>query len=120
MSTSVSATSAGLAMTLAILDILSSGNLTGGHAVAATGTIGLDGTVGDVGGVSQKAVAVRRAGADVFFVPADQSKQALSQAGKMKIYAVTSLQQALDDLQALGGDVPPPATDSAATTSRRF
>jgi PDZ domain-containing protein len=107
--------SAGLALTLAILDILSTGDLTGGHAVAATGTIGLDGTVGDVGAVSQKAVAVRRAGANVFFVPADQLKEALSQAGAMKIYPVKTLQQALDDLQALGGDVPAPPSHPAAT-----
>jgi PDZ domain-containing protein len=97
--------SAGLALTLAILDILSGGDLTGGHAVAATGTIELDGTVGDVGGVAQKAVAVRRAGAKVFFVPADQLKEAERQAGAMKIYPVENLQQALDDLQALGGHV---------------
>jgi PDZ domain-containing protein len=112
--------SAGLALTLAILDILSTGDLTGGHAVAATGTIGLDGTVGDVGGVSQKAVAVRRAGAEAFFVPADQLKEALSQAGAMKIYPVRTLQQALDDLQALGGDVPTPPSHPTATTAERF
>ncbi len=104
--------SAGLAMTLAILDVLSNGNLTGGHRVAATGTIGLDGTVGDVGGVAQKAVAVRKAGATVFFVPADELKDAESQAGSMKVYPVTTLQQALDDLQAMGGQVPPPTAAS--------
>jgi PDZ domain-containing protein len=110
--------SAGLALTLAILDILSSGNLTGGHAVAATGTIRLDGTVGDVGAVSQKAVAVRRAGAKVFFVPAGQLKEALSQAGAMKIYPVNTLQQALDDLRSLGGDVPAPSTSTYDQTQR--
>jgi PDZ domain-containing protein len=98
--------SAGLALTLAILDMLSGGDLTGGHAVAATGTIEMDGTVGDVGGVAQKAVAVRRAGVKVFFVPADQLKDARSEAGAMKLYAVKTLQQALDDLRALGGHVP--------------
>jgi PDZ domain-containing protein len=108
--------SAGLAFTLAILDVLSTGDLTGGHAVAATGTIGLDGTVGDVGGVAQKAVAVQRAGASVFFVPADQLREALSQAGTMKIYAVKTLQQALDDLQGLGGDVPSPSTPARTTS----
>jgi PDZ domain-containing protein len=101
--------SAGLALTLAILDILSGGDLTAGHAVAATGTIELDGTVGDVGGVAQKAVAVRRAGAKVFFVPADQLKEAESQAGALKLYPVKTLQQALDDLHALGGHVPAPS-----------
>jgi PDZ domain-containing protein len=105
--------SAGLAMTLATLDILSSGDLTGGHRVAATGTIGLDGTVGDVGGVAQKAVAVRKAGATVFFVPADELKDAQSQAGSMKVYPVRTLQEALDDLKTLGGHVPPPTTSAA-------
>jgi PDZ domain-containing protein len=104
--------SAGLALTLATLDILSNGDLTGGHRVAATGTIGLDGTVGDVGGVAQKAVAVRRAGAQVFLVPADELKDAQSQAGSMKVYPVKNLQQALDILKGLGGHVPAPTTSS--------
>src|SRR3546814_20494537 len=38
--------SAGLAFTLALLDVLTEGELTGGHRVAATGTIALDGTAG--------------------------------------------------------------------------
>jgi PDZ domain-containing protein len=104
--------SAGLAMTLATLDVLSNGDLTGGHRVAATGTIGLDGTVGDVGGVAQKAVAVRRAGAQVFLVPADELKDAQSQAGSMKVYPVKNLQQALDILKGLGGHVPAPTASS--------
>jgi PDZ domain-containing protein len=107
---SIGGPSAGLALTLGILDLLSNGDLTGGHRVAATGTIGLDGTVGDVGGVTQKTVAVRRAGAQVFFVPADELKDAQSEAGSMKIYAVSTLQQALNDLQALGGHIPAPTS----------
>ncbi len=100
--------SAGLALTLGLLDVLSNGQLTGGHRVAATGTINLDGTVGDVGGVAQKAVAVHRAGAQVFLVPPQELHAALSQAGSMKVMAVSTLQQALNDLQALGGKVPAP------------
>ena len=61
--------SAGLAMTLGIIDKLSSGRLTGNRIVAATGTIDQDGNVGDVGGVAEKTIAVERAGATVFFVP---------------------------------------------------
>jgi PDZ domain-containing protein len=98
--------SAGLALTLGILDLLSNGDLTGGHRVAATGTIELDGTVGDVGGVAQKTVAVRKAGAQVFLVPPQEFKTAQSEAGSMKVYAVTTLQQALADLQSLGGRIP--------------
>jgi Lon-like protease len=100
--------SAGLALTLGLLDVMSNGQLTGGHEVAATGTISIDGTVGDVGGVAQKAVAVRRAGAQVFLVPKDELSAARSHAGGMKVFAVSTLQQALSDLQALGGHVPAP------------
>ena len=102
--------SAGLALTLGLLDVLSNGQLTGGHRVAATGTINLDGSVGDVGGVAQKAVAVRKAGAQVFLVPPQELGAAKSKAGSMKVYAVSTLQQALDDLQSLGGKVPSPTT----------
>ncbi len=61
--------SAGLPMTLGIIDKLSSGRLTGNRIVAATGTIDQNGNVGDVGGVAEKTIAVERAGATVFFVP---------------------------------------------------
>lgn len=102
--------SAGLALTLGLLDVLSNGKLTGGHQVAATGTINLDATVGDVGGVAQKALAVRRAGAKYFIVPKGELKDALSEAGSMKVFGVTTLQQALDVLESIGGQVPPPVT----------
>jgi PDZ domain-containing protein len=102
--------SAGLALTLGLLDVLSGGQLTGGHRVAATGTISLNGAVGDVGGVAQKAVAVRKTGAQIFFVPKDELAAARSHAGSMKVYAVTSLEQALQILKSLGGHIPPPSS----------
>src|ERR687898_2776862 len=61
--------SAGLAFTLAIIDDLTPGDLTGGAKVAVTGTIAGDGSVGPVGGTGQKAAAVRAGGYDVFLVP---------------------------------------------------
>ena len=61
--------SAGLAWTLGIISKLSGGDITGGKTVAATGTIHPDGTVGDVGGVKQKTVAVQRAGATLSWCP---------------------------------------------------
>ncbi|MEM8925436.1 MAG: PDZ domain-containing protein [Actinomycetota bacterium] len=62
--------SAGLAFTLAVLDELTEGELTGGATVAVTGTIDPAGRVGAVGGVVQKTAAVRDLGADAFLVPA--------------------------------------------------
>ncbi len=98
--------SAGLALTLGLLDSLTHGQLTGGRRIAATGTISLGGAVGDVGGVAQKTVAVRKAGAQYFFVPVQELAAAKSEAKGMKVYAVSTLSQALDDLKALGGSIP--------------
>jgi PDZ domain-containing protein len=103
---SIGGPSAGLALTLGIMDSLTEGQLTGGLHIAATGTMDLQGDVGDVGGVAQKAVAVRKAGAKVFLVPAQELAAARSEAGSMKVYAVSSLSQALGILQSLGGHVP--------------
>jgi PDZ domain-containing protein len=100
--------SAGLAMTLGIVDKLSSGSLTGGRTVAATGTITPTGAVGDVGGVAQKTVAVERAGATVFLVPPQELAAARSKdVPSLHIYPVSSLDQALAVLKKLGGRVPP-------------
>ncbi|HUY61486.1 MAG TPA: S16 family serine protease, partial [Candidatus Dormibacteraeota bacterium] len=111
---SIGGPSAGLALTLGLLDELSNGQLTGGHRVAATGTISIGGAVGDVSGVAQKTLAVRRAGAQVFLVPPQELAAARSEAGSMKVYAVSSLEQALRDLGRLGGHIPPPATSKVA------
>ncbi len=99
--------SAGLAMTLGIIDKLSSGRLTGTHIVAATGTIDGDGNVGDVGGVAEKTIAVEQAGATVFFVPSVELKTAESKASAgLHVYGVTNLDQVLRILKRLGGTVP--------------
>jgi Lon-like protease len=111
--------SAGLALTLGLLDALSNGHLTGGHHVAATGTIDVDGNVGAIGGAAQKAVAVRKAGAQVFFVPPANLKDAQSEAGNMKVLPVSSLDQALNDLKAMGGTIPPPTGAQEASKVNR-
>jgi len=97
----------GLALTLGILDSLTGGQLTGGHVVAVTGTIGPHGDVGPVGGVKQKTVAVERAGATVFLVPASEVGTARSEADRrLRVEGVDTLDQALADLKALGGKIP--------------
>ena len=102
--TDIGGPSAGLAMTLGIIDKLSGGNLTGKRIVAATGTIDPEGDVGDVGGVAEKTVAVERAGATVFFVPPQELSAARSKATpQLHVYAVSSLDQALRILKSLGG-----------------
>jgi PDZ domain-containing protein len=114
--TNIGGPSAGLAMSLGVIDALTSGSVTGAHTVAATGTIDSQGNVGPVGGVVQKTVAVENAGASIFLVPPGQDyKDAMSKDRPgLSIYAVSTLDQALSVLAAHGGSVagapsPPPA-----------
>jgi PDZ domain-containing protein len=100
----VGGNSAGLAFTLAILDELTDGSLTGGRRVAVTGTMELDGTVGEVGGIPQKAVAARRAGAEYFLVPRSLEPQARMNAGSMQVIPVSNLDEALAALGSIGGN----------------
>lgn len=106
---SVGGPSAGLAFTLAVLDMLTPGELTGGSAVAITGTIGPDGRVGSVGGVEQKAAAVREMGVKTFIVPRALGEATLdavrARAGdEVEIIPVETLDEALVALENLGGD----------------
>ena len=105
--------SAGLAMTLTLINKLSHGSLTGGNVVAATGTMSPNGQVGAVGGVEEKAVAVHDAGAKYFIVPdGDGNVDAARAADQpdLTILPVTSLKEALEDLRKLGGASPSPIT----------
>jgi PDZ domain-containing protein len=99
----VSGPSAGLAFTLAIIDQLTPGSLTGGKNIAITGTIGEDGSVGIVGGLKQKAITARRAGAKLMIVPDGEVADARSGAGDMKVVGVDTLDDALRVLERAGG-----------------
>lgn len=105
--------SAGLAFTLAMIDELSPGDLTGPQDVAVTGTIALDGSVGAIGGLTQKVSAVHQNGVRVFLVPASQPElddpaqmQRLLDAGheEVEVIPVATLDEALAALEDLGGD----------------
>jgi len=93
--------SAGLAFALDVLEELGH-DVTRGYKVAATGELDTDGTVEPIGGVKQKAIGVRRAGVDVFLVPAgDNAKEARKWAGPVKVIPVESFRQALRALATL-------------------
>jgi len=101
---SVVGPSAGAAYGLELLDQLTPGELTGGGKVAVTGEMHLDGTIGAIGGVAQKAVTVQRAGASIFIVPRDNYKDAKAHAGNhLKVYPVDTFDDALRILGSLKG-----------------
>jgi PDZ domain-containing protein len=113
----VTGPSAGLAFTLTLLDKLTPGSLTGGRDVAVTGTIELNGDVGDVGGVAQKAVTARNAGAKLFLVPVSEVATARQHAGSMKIVGVRTIEDALRALHDAGGATVPPPPTTTSTSS---
>jgi Lon-like protease len=106
--------SAGLAFTLAIIDDLTPGDLTGGHRVAVTGTIAGDGTVGPVGGVEQKAITARHNGVSLMIVPRQELKDARAGAGKVRVVGVDTVDDALAALQKAGNGSVPQGSSTAA------
>jgi PDZ domain-containing protein len=92
--------SAGLAFALDLLQELGR-DVDRGHKIAATGELGLDGSVGGVGGIKQKTIGARRAGVDVFLVPGDNEREARRHAGGLRVMAVNSFRQALRSLATL-------------------
>jgi PDZ domain-containing secreted protein/Zn-dependent protease/CBS domain-containing protein len=92
--------SAGLAYALAITDMLDQDDFSSGQTIGATGTIDVDGEVGPVGGVEEKAVALVDAGADLFLVPEQQIDEVTTE--EIEVLGVSSLEEALRRLGASG------------------
>jgi PDZ domain-containing protein len=61
--------SAGTMFALAVYDVLTPGDLTGGKRIAGTGTMEPDESVGPIGGIRQKLAGARDGGADFFLAP---------------------------------------------------
>ncbi|WP_328602409.1 YlbL family protein [Nocardia terrae] len=101
--------SAGLMFTLAVIDKLTTGDLSGGKFVAGTGTIDPDGKVGPIGGIQYKMIAAREAGAVTFMVPAANCNEAAQRTPEglrlVKVENLSGAVQALQDINA-GKDVP--------------
>ncbi len=93
--------SAGLMFALAIADSLTESDLTRGHRIAGTGTISLDGMVGPIGGVGQKVRAAEHAGAEIFLSPPEDFAAAKATAGKIRVYAVRTIGDAVKLLESL-------------------
>lgn len=95
--------SAGLMFALGIYDKLTDGALTGGATVAGTGTIDDAGTVGPIGGIRQKMVGARAAGASFFLTPAANCPDVLGREPEgMTVVKVGSFDQARSAVEAIG------------------
>ncbi|CCH90004.1 Conserved secreted protein of unknwon function, putative PDZ domain [Modestobacter italicus] len=101
--------SAGLMLTLGIIDMVGDTDLTEGAVVAGTGTISADGAVGPIGGIPLKMVAAREIDAELFLVPADNCAEALQNAQPgLPMARVATLDDALTALADLRAGTTPP------------
>jgi PDZ domain-containing protein len=99
--------SAGMMFALAIIDKLTPMNLTGGKFIAGTGEITSSGQVLPIGGIQQKMIAARDAGATIFLTPASNcADTAGAVPAGLRIVKVGTLTQAIGDLEAIKAGKP--------------
>ena len=65
--------SGGMIFAIGVIELLTQKDLLQGRHIAGTGTITTDGKVGPIGGINQKILAARKAGATLFLAPAGNS-----------------------------------------------
>ncbi len=94
--------SAGMMFALGIIDKLTKSNLTGGKFIAGTGEITASGQVLPIGGIQQKMVGARNAGATIFLTPASNCADAKGAVpAGLRLVKVSTLTQAVNDLEAI-------------------
>jgi PDZ domain-containing protein len=94
--------SAGLMFSLAIYDVLTPGALTGGKDIAGTGTMEDDGTVGSIGGIRQKLIGARAAGAEFFLAPADNCSEVVGHVPDgLQVVRVATFDEGLDAVRGI-------------------
>ena len=94
--------SAGLMLALGIIDKIKPEDLTGGKIIAGTGTIDAAGTVGPIGGVPQKIIGAKNAGATIFLTPKDNCAEAVAnERPGLLLVRIDTLDMALTALDTL-------------------
>jgi Lon-like protease len=94
--------SAGMMFSLGIIDKLTKLDLTAGRFIAGTGEITARGQVQPIGGIQQKMVGARNAGATIFLTPASNCADTKGAVPKgLRLVKVSTLNQAVTYLEAL-------------------
>ena len=91
--------SGGLIFTLGLIDLLTPEDLLKGRNVAGTGTIEADGTVGPIGGVTEKIIGAKRAGATLLFISTQNCGELPAKVEGIQVLAVEKIDQAIDYLR---------------------
>lgn len=90
--------SAGLAFSLALISKLSNPELISGRSIAVTGTMSENGRVGSIGGIDQKLVAARDAGATIAVIPKANCQDITFAGNSLQVIAVNNLSEAFHGL----------------------
>jgi PDZ domain-containing protein len=102
--------SAGMMFALGIIDKLTGLNLTGGRFIAGTGEITPSGQVQPIGGIQQKMVGARNAGATIFLTPASNCSDTTGAVpAGLRLVKVSTLSQAITYLKDIKAGKPVPS-----------
>jgi PDZ domain-containing protein len=102
--------SAGMMFALGIIDKLTGLNLTGGRFIAGTGEITASGQVEAIGGIQQKMVGARDAGATIFLTPASNCSDTTGAVpAGLRLVKVSTLSQAVTYLEDIKAGKPVPS-----------
>lgn len=95
--------SAGTMFALAVYDTLTPGSLTGGKRIAGTGTIDPhDGAVGAIGGIAQKMIGAKDAGAQWFLAPDSNCDEVVGHVPDgLRVVKISTLHEARLDVEKI-------------------
>lgn len=91
--------SGGLIFALGIIEKLNQAQLVNGRYIAGTGTINKKGDVGPIGGIEDKLIGAKRAGATLFIAPIDNCIDISHIPNGLHVIAVSTLAEAVDLLK---------------------
>ena len=92
--------SGGLIFTLGLTDLLTPVDILQGRKIAGTGTISTDGHIGAIGGVSEKIIGAKKAGAETLFVSRENCRELPTTAEGISVIAIDRIDQAIEYLLA--------------------
>lgn len=103
---SESGPSGGLMTALEIYNNITKTDITKGLTIMGTGTINIDGTVGEIGGVKYKLIGAVKNNADIFICPKENYEEALKVKEKNNyniiVLGVSTFEEALELLETVG------------------
>lgn len=97
--------SGGLMMSLTVYNQLVPEDITGGKKIVGTGTIDINGNVGEIGGVKYKLIGAVKNDADIFMCPEENYEEAIEVAEEkdydITIISVSTFEEAIKKLEEL-------------------